>query len=94
MLIVDVRLIDATKMPAEPEPLGELVIINDATGTSEIGNYVVRLRNGIDDIVIAEARVRRYPRKHGWRPLVALALQAVTVPHPAAPGADGGEQGE
>jgi hypothetical protein len=91
MLIVDVGLIDATKMPTEREPLGELLIINDATGTSEIGNYVVRLRNGVDDVVIAEARVRRYPRKHGWRPPVAMALQAVTEPHPAAPGEDGGQ---
>lgn len=65
--------------------IGFVDIVNDGTGTKEVGNYDVSTKPAGGRI--QKARVEGYQRGDGWLPLVAKALTALAQPG-SAPGTD------
>lgn len=55
------------------EELGHIEIINDGTGTQEVGNYFVRI-NG------ADLAIGSHERAGGWLPLVEQAVRSAAAP--------------
>jgi hypothetical protein len=48
-------------------------IVNDGTGTVEVGNY--RYQVLVNDTVIESGEIKSYHRQHGWRSLVKKVIE-------------------